>query len=187
MINFQVPLNFIEPPGFNPLMRWHILYHIIKENNYKNMVEVGTADGKTTYALLKNLHDINIISIDPYKNYIEYSNDGKARQNVLDSLKSKAYKYLYPFIKSKRCKMIEMMSHEALNLIENTDIVFIDGNHLYEYVKTDIKISLQKIRKGGCLCGHDYKSYKGVTDAVNELSKKYKINFCQDYFWYTIL
>ena len=51
------------------------------------------------------------------------------------------------------------------------DLVFIDGAHDYESVKTDINVARQVLKTGGLLVFHDYRSAKdpGVTDAVNEL------------------
>ena len=39
------------------------------------------------------------------------------------------------------------------------DWIYIDGNHLYDYVLRDLELSAQKIRAGGIICGDDY----GVT------------------------
>jgi len=36
------------------------------------------------------------------------------------------------------------------------DWVYIDGNHLYEFVKRDIEISFEKIRPGGIIAGDDF-------------------------------
>lgn len=58
------------------------------------------------------------------------------------------------------------------------DIVFIDGAHDYESVKTDIEIAMQALKPGGLIVLHDYRENPGehdgrwdpgVTKAVNEL------------------
>lgn len=36
------------------------------------------------------------------------------------------------------------------------DWVYIDGNHLYDFVKTDIEISYRKVRDGGIIAGDDF-------------------------------
>lgn len=49
------------------------------------------------------------------------------------------------------------------------DFVFIDAGHSYENASADIKAWLPKVKPGGFLAGHDYKSAPGVHKAVNEL------------------
>jgi hypothetical protein len=46
--------------------------------------------------------------------------------------------------------------------------VYIDGNHQYESVKSDILLYSDKIKDGGYITGHDYWK-KSVKMAVNEL------------------
>jgi hypothetical protein len=50
------------------------------------------------------------------------------------------------------------------------DFVFLDAGHDYESVRADILAWRPKIRKGGCLAGHDYgPRFAGLIQAVNEL------------------
>jgi hypothetical protein len=55
------------------------------------------------------------------------------------------------------------------------DWVYIDGNHLYEYVKKDLELSLRKTKPGGFVAGDDYVGGQwwkdGVTKAVDEFAK----------------
>ena len=52
------------------------------------------------------------------------------------------------------------------------DWVYIDGNHLYEYVKSDLEVFETKVKPGGLLTGDDYGVRgwweDGVTRAVDE-------------------
>jgi hypothetical protein len=52
------------------------------------------------------------------------------------------------------------------------DWVYIDGNHLYEYVKKDLEVFALKVKPGGLLAGDDYGVRgwweHGVTRAVDE-------------------
>jgi predicted O-methyltransferase YrrM len=69
-------------------------------------------------------------------------------------------------------KFVHGSSSIIIPTIENDffDMIYIDGDHSYEGVKTDIKLSIPKLKKNGYLCGHDYDSTtkNDVYRAVNE-------------------
>jgi len=60
------------------------------------------------------------------------------------------------------------------------DWVYIDGNHLYDFVKKDVEISLAKVKSGGTIAGDDFYWKKGgrnhVKDAVEDVIKAKGIN-----------
>ncbi len=55
------------------------------------------------------------------------------------------------------------------------DWVYIDGNHLYEFVKTDLETYHRKVKTGGFIVGDDYGAEGwwegGVTRAVDEFRR----------------
>jgi cephalosporin hydroxylase len=75
---------------------------------------------------------------------------------------------------------IKADSQKASSLFKNNslDFVFIDANHIYDFVKNDILSWLPKVKKGGYIGGHDYTTYDGVKKAVDEIfgEKKQVIN-----------
>lgn len=58
---------------------------------------------------------------------------------------------------------------------ESLDWVYIDGNHLYEFVQRDLRLSLAKVRPGGYIAGDDYTEggwwAGGVKRAVDEFAE----------------
>ena len=54
--------------------------------------------------------------------------------------------------------------------------VYIDGNHLYEFVKGDLEVYWSKVKSGGYIAGDDYGVrgwwQNGVTKAVDEFRSK---------------
>jgi len=55
------------------------------------------------------------------------------------------------------------------------DFVYIDANHQYESVVSDINAWWPKVKMGGALCGHDYFTFGGVKQAVDEWAKENNI------------
>lgn len=66
---------------------------------------------------------------------------------------------------------LRMNSIDASNYFDNNscDVIYIDMDHEYESVYSDILCWLPKIKSGGTLAGHDYYNMPGVKKAVNEL------------------
>jgi len=56
------------------------------------------------------------------------------------------------------------------------DWIYIDGNHLYDFVRQDLELAHRKIRPGGVICGDDYRDggwWKGeVKKAVDEFVRE---------------
>lgn len=71
---------------------------------------------------------------------------------------------------------------------ESLDWVYIDGNHLYEFVRRDLEIFGAKVRRGGLVAGDDYGVpgwwEDGVTRAVDELAAtgEYEVLHLSDQF-----
>lgn len=51
---------------------------------------------------------------------------------------------------------------------DSLNLVYIDCGHQYSEVLADIKAYLPKLKSGGIMAFHDYETYSGVKQAVNE-------------------
>ena len=136
--------------------RRHFLEHLIKANGCTSMVEIGVRRGGTTFHLLDLIADLTIYGIDT--DISQFYN-----QKVQE-------KY------GQRLIAIQGYSEIVADLIpnESVDIIFIDGNHSYEYVYKDIVKYSPKLRPNGILTGHDI-DYPGVNKAVKELVKNFDV------------
>jgi hypothetical protein len=67
----------------------------------------------------------------------------------------------------------------------SVDLVFIDADHSYEGVKADIEAWLPKVKVGGWIGGHDYKSprFPGVERAVHERFDQVEHGANSTWFW----
>ena len=120
------------------------------------MAEIGSWQGESTEMFLKSGKVYKLFSIDAYGN---------------DERMMKAEDIFKYRVKGFNVVKLRMTSNEGLPKCDTLNFVYIDGNHTYEWVKTDIQNSLKKICSGGIIAGHDYakRDNVGVIEAVNEL------------------
>lgn len=136
--------------------RRHVLQWLIETHNCNTMVEIGVRNGGTSFYLL-----------DLFPNLTVYGIDTNISQFYSSEIQEKY---------GDRLIALKGMSHTLSEFIpdNSVDIIFIDGNHKYEFVRKDIQLYTPKLKKGGLLTGHDI-DYPGVNQAVTELVKKYDV------------
>ena len=166
--------------------------YLLNSNKKQNFifVEIGSYLGESLELwgdlLEKRLKDnFQIISIDPYKNYVSETDKNwqpnKSRASTkMSKVIEKVYMYFVHNISLKKWKdkhtHMRMSSKNALKVFENRglkiDFCYIDGSHYYDNFKFDIE-NYNKILKSideykGIICGDDYEfSYE-------ELLKKFE-------------
>lgn len=130
------------------------------------MAEIGSYVGDSTAIFAERV--LSISCIDPWKNGYDdkdpssFTHDMLIVEKQFDELLEK-----YPNILKHK-----MTSEEAAGLFkdESLDMVYIDGNHLYEFVKKDVLLWAPKVKIGGFVAGHDWQHKKapGVKPAILE-------------------
>lgn len=132
------------------------------------MIEIGSFTGESTVLFAEKFK--KVIAIDPFIPYVnkkQKSSLRKYRQDRWDWIYSEFIKRIYPF---KNIKLIQKLSDDAVSDIRNlVDFVYIDGEHTYKQCKKDIENYLPLIKKEGYIGGHDYGTFPGVTQSVNEV------------------
>ena len=165
--------------------RKHILSKFIKENKIQIIAEIGVEYSRLLKYLLRNHSDLitEYWAVDPWQNNPSTPSTRKIRiEDVWTPLYLCACKLqlLFP-----QLHVIKLFSVDAATLFPDQyfDLVFIDADHHYEEVLSDIKAWWPKIKKGGVLSGHDYGGKKiGVKQAVNEYFGENEINLI-DNIW----
>lgn len=129
------------------------------------MAEIGSYAGESTSIFLKSGKIKQLFAIDPWKaDYDKTDVASFSNFNLVEKLFDENVKG-YNVVKMKTTFA------GAFNLLPELDVIYIDGNHQYEAVKEDITFALNKIKKGGIICGHDYNDYTldTVVKAIEEL------------------
>ena len=124
-----------------------------KEMGYKVGAEIGVYKGGFSRKLCKA--GLKVYAIDYWTPYPGFDRVEDARIERQEYLYHRAWKLLSRY---KNAVVIRKTSIEALKNFEDEslDFVYIDGNHILEYVIDDIAGWGKKVRKGGAIAGHDY-------------------------------
>jgi predicted O-methyltransferase YrrM len=136
----------------------YFLYSVIKENNYKNILEIGMANGMSALYICSALDelkpskkDFSLISIDPFQK-VQWENTGLQTlrdvgldkyHSLIEELDYIALPRLYKQVKDK--------------VLDFFDLILIDGNHLFDYTLLDFYYSVKMLKVGGMIVIDDIK------------------------------
>jgi predicted O-methyltransferase YrrM len=163
-------------------------YDFISQKNYETLVEVGVWKGHSISYLANKNKSSKIWAVDLFE---DTTDDYYQNESLKTQIPFIYEIYNMNLIKSNvRNNIIDIKgdSYESANKFtdESIDFVFIDANHEYDKVVSDIDVWYKKIKYGGIISGHDYGAWPGVTQAVDEFVQKNKLNLQTDagYVWY---
>ena len=168
--------------------------------NSSLILEIGAHKGDFSIVLLEKFKPKKLVLVDPWMAEKEkiyqsswYGNFDGGGQKMQDSYYQSVKKKFVQQINKKQVEILKMKSSEAFKILKNKfDLIYIDGNHLYNYVLEDLENSLNIINNNGLIVLDDFMNKgwwdDGVTKAVNHLKelKKFKIlhqhNFLNQHF-----
>jgi hypothetical protein len=128
---------------------------LMTQHGYKYAAEVGVQNGIFSKHILETW-DGHLTLIDAWQkldNYIDIANTDNFYQEIAYS---NTIKNTSKF--SDRVKIVKGISPEISSIFSDYsfDLIYLDANHSYSAVISDIKFWIQKIKTNGCICGHDY-------------------------------
>lgn len=166
----------------------NLIEYIFDQNpNASHWVEIGSLYGESSSIILgfnkvKILHCIDSWTFCPNYNAANIIFTDQNKSADFSPGKDIFYNRLKNYIESKRCVPIQSDSISASEFYQDNsiDVIYIDADHSYEAVKSDLQTWFPKIKSGGFICGHDFHvdggAWPGVTKAVNEFVKEYNLN-----------
>jgi predicted O-methyltransferase YrrM len=124
--------------------------------------EIGVCNGIYSRVLLDTIPKLTLFAVDCW------------RRRPSDRLRAEAY--LHDYIARQQCRIVYKSSIKAVREFTDgsLDFVFIDADHSYAAVKSDIEGWSPKVRSGGIVSGHDYarRGTLQVIQAVDEYVKR---------------
>lgn len=140
-------------------------------------VEIGVYRGDHAVSLLSHLDIKTLYLVDPYELYADYE-EGRNHYGVdndpLHLAKVEAMDRLAPYAE-KVSWVFKLAAEAAMDIPDDVDFVYIDGNHEERFVREDIASFFPKVRHGGVIGGHDFyngycREHDGVVRAVTDFS-----------------
>jgi hypothetical protein len=145
--------------------------------------EIGVHLGEFSAAILETVAPRELHLIDPWQHesspeYEQAWYGGQARdgQREMDERYESVCARFADQVRSGQVTVHRAPSDQVLDAFADGhfDWVYIDGNHLYEYVTKDIALAYRKTRVGGFITGDDYSPggwwQGGVKRAVDEFA-----------------
>lgn len=117
--------------------------------------EIGVWEGGYSEQLCSANPSLKLTCVDPWetqRDYREVKNDGRRM--------AAAYRVAIERLAKYGCEILRMTSEAAAERVPDgsLDFVYIDANHLFEHVLSDLALWTPKVRRGGIVAGHDYGS-----------------------------
>jgi hypothetical protein len=147
-----------------------------------NGAEIGVHLGDFSESLLSVAQPVTLHLVDPWTHETAPEYEGapfggtvQDGQDEMDRRHQSVRDRFADEIASGRVIVHRSTSDDVLSAMpdDSLDWIYIDGNHLYEFVKKDLELSLAKVRPGGLITGDDYGQdgwwRGGVSRAVDEL------------------
>lgn len=167
------PAN-LEPASIEPIIP--ILRDYFSTQKI-SVVEIGARHGDSSLRLLTQLNIEKYYIVDPYECYDDYEGDG-FNQALSSSMGAgdEIYSAIKNRLSSFPVEFIRKYSHDAAADIKDgsIDLLYIDGNHTYEYVKNDISLYMPKLVQGGIACGDDFFMRHDNKDHLRTLNGDYQ-------------
>ncbi len=124
------------------------------------VVEVGSWKGRSSRAIADNLPEGGkLYCVDTFCGSSgEPDAHATAKQREGDNVFMSFFHALHDHIDAGRVVPVRMTSEHAAETLNNLrpDLIFLDGDHSAEGIKTDVEAWLPLLKEGGLLCGHDY-------------------------------
>jgi hypothetical protein len=122
--------------------------------------EIGVWNGVFSSSILEVTTPQELVLIDPWDLLSNQSADEKTHKLHSDSCEMQE---MYQRVQSRygTARNVKIRKGFSADVLESFpddyfDWVYIDGNHLYDFVRKDLELSFRKVRPGGVIAGDDF-------------------------------
>lgn len=156
--------------------------------------EIGVLKGDFSQQILETTRPTKLHLIDPWEHQTSetykdalYGGRAKGGQQEVDSFHDSV---IFRFKSQISADQVEIHRGYSTTILKQfpdgyLDWIYIDGNHLYDYVKEDLELAYQKVKQGGYITGDDYDFSPsewwqgGVKRAVDEFLESRRVRLVE--------
>ncbi len=168
------PMTHIEMMDYNKVRTSFLKMLELYKDKEVIAAEIGVFEGVNAKYMCMFCDKIKLFLVDGWDNVTIYT--GGPVQNIDYCRILRSVTQINLFAYQDKVFFMDKDSAEAVKEFEDEffDYVYIDGDHLYESVKTDLNLWLPKVKKGGIFGGHDV-IMPDISRALDELIKEHNI------------
>eukprot|EP00931_Biecheleriopsis_adriatica_P064384 TRINITY_DN39171_c0_g1_i1.p1 TRINITY_DN39171_c0_g1~~TRINITY_DN39171_c0_g1_i1.p1 ORF type:complete len:813 (-),score=84.18 TRINITY_DN39171_c0_g1_i1:95-2179(-) len=154
--------------------RFAYLSQLLRRSEHGRLLEVGVDNGGLPAWILEREQSVEYIGVDPW------FKDTEKYHSVLQKLER--------HILSGRARVVRgVLSDLDPQVVNPVDVVFIDGDHSYEAIVSDLRIAPSFLRPGGLVTGHDFSPWhldimKAVIFKAQEMNVA--VHLGQNFVWW---
>jgi hypothetical protein len=126
------------------------LGRLFADAGYTVGAEVGVREGKFSRVLCKANPDLHLFCVDPWMPYGGRKYTKEKQDGLFEIAKKTLAPYNVTFIRKTSMEGVKDFKENSL------DFVYIDGNHLFDFVMEDIIHWSRRVRSGGIIAAHDF-------------------------------
>lgn len=132
------------------------------------IAELGVFEGNFSKEIYSICEPVKLFLVDLFEGIHRSGDKDGINFKTIDL--SQSYNHLRTFFNTKNVEIIKSNTETFLkNLDDNClDVVYIDADHSYNAVLTDLNMSIKKVKQNGLICGHDYVKNTEAEQAVND-------------------
>lgn len=147
----------------------------------RKILEIGTYDGNTTLNLAANSpSDARIFTLDlPADWRGDFALEVPGIQNNAAVGDITGIQFRDSPLRDKITQLFDDSACFDWDRFAPFDLVFIDGAHTYDYVRSDTRNALRVLRPGGTLVWHDYGMLEDVSRLVDETAAHIRVHAIQ--------
>jgi len=151
------------------------LAQLFAELGFKRGAEIGVDAGRFSQILCKEIPDLELWCVDPWKPLKDYS-DPVTGKKWGEQKESRTLRNMERTRRRLEGYNVHIIRGTSMDIVRDFDVdldfVYIDANHNFNYVMEDLINWGKKVRKGGIISGHDYQErFPGLMIAVDAYTK----------------